>query len=209
MPLEDIVAIASGLFDVPTIVIDESFIDFSGLESATTLVERLPNVVVVKSMGKSLGWHGVRLGYAAANRQRAALLRQRLPFWNINGVAAFVLRNLAEFQREYAASFAAVAADRGDMTARLSSIRDLTVYPSHANFLFAALPPGVSGRTLRDRLLAHHGMLVRETSNNVGSSEQYLRFAVLQRSATEALERALRIELTALVGARRARRVKE
>ena len=201
MPLDDIAALASALYDVPTVIIDESFIDFSNLQSATTLVEQLPNVVVVKSMGKSLGWHGIRLGYAAANRQRAEAMRKRLPFWNVNGVAAFILRNLADFATEYATSFEKVARDRDYMTARLRTIRELTVYPSLANFVFVELPHGVSGRTLRDRLLAQHGMLVRETSNKRGSSEQYLRLAVLHPGATDALEKALRAELSDLVHA--------
>src|SRR5919202_175143 len=49
----------------------------------------------------------------------------------------------------------------------------LTVSPSQANFLFVRLPEGVSGRFLRDRLLEHYGVMVRENSNKVGSTEQY------------------------------------
>ncbi len=198
MPLGDVVAVASALPDLHTIVIDESFIDFSDVESASQLVGRLPNLMVVKSMGKSIGWHGVRLGYAVAERQRAQSLRGRLPFWNINGVAAFVLRSLSRFSSEYHASFPAAAGDRAYMFARLSAIPELTVYPSQANFILVELPETISGRLLRDRLLANHGVVVRETSNKVGSTEQYVRLAVQRPHVVDVLDRALRAELAAM-----------
>jgi threonine-phosphate decarboxylase len=146
-------------------------------------------------MGKSLGWHGVRLGYAVANPERAKRMRERLPFWNINGLAAYVLKTVTRFKAEYRESFARVAEDREYMTRRLSGVRGLTIYPSKANFLFVELPEGVQGKALRDRLLKHHGLMVRECSNKIGSSEQYLRLAVQGRAAVDVLVPALRIEL--------------
>lgn len=186
------------LEDVDAVIIDESFIDFSDLESAAAHVEEASNLIVVKSMGKSLGWHGVRLGYAVARAETAQALRAQLPFWNINGLAAYILKCLTSFKAEYVASFARVAEDRSYMEERFSELSDLTVYPSKANFLFVELPAGVSGRKLRDRLLEQHGLMVRECSNKIGSSEQYLRVAVQKPPATDALITALGIELASV-----------
>ena len=194
LTFDEVKSLAHALPDLETIIIDESFIDFSDLETAATLVTELPNLVVVKSMGKSLGWHGVRLGYAAAEPRRAHALRSRLPFWNINGLAAYVLRNVTRFKMEFAASFARVAADRVYMTQQLASL-GLRIYPSQANFLFVELPEGMSGRALRDRLLTNYRLIVRECSNKIGSSEQYLRLAVQGNAAVDALVAALREEL--------------
>ena len=72
----------------------------------------------------------------------------------------------------------------------------LAVYPSRANFLFVELPDGVSGRTLRDRLLENHGVMIRECSNKTGATEQYLRVAVQGRRAVDVLVAALHDELT-------------
>ena len=74
------------------IVIDKSFIDFSDLESSGRSAVNAKNVIVVKSMGKALGWHGIRLGYAVANERMAQKLRMKFPYWNINGLASFVLK---------------------------------------------------------------------------------------------------------------------
>lgn len=193
---KEITALAESLSDLETVIIDESFIDFSDLQSAAREVSHYPNLIVVKSLGKSLGWHGVRLGYAAAQPSRAEVLRESLPFWNVNGLAAFVLKAVTQFPELYQASFAKVSIDRDYMTEKLSSMPELTIYPSKANFLFVELPEGISGKQLRDRLLTEHGILVRECSNKIGSSEQYLRLAVQTKEAVDVLVPALREELS-------------
>jgi histidinol-phosphate/aromatic aminotransferase/cobyric acid decarboxylase-like protein len=146
-------------------------------------------------MGKSLGWHGVRLGYAVTEPGRAQKLRALQPFWNINGLAAYVLKTVTRFKQEYQASFALVAEDRRYMSKRLSTVPGLVIYPSQANFLFVELPDGVSGRALRDRLLQNYGLLVRECSNKIGATEQQLRLAVQTRAAVDVLVTALHDEL--------------
>lgn len=195
LTLDEVKALAQSLEDLDAVIIDESFIDFSDLESAALHAAASPNLVVVKSMGKSLGWHGVRLGYAVAEPSRAQALRARLPFWNINGLAAYVLKTVAGFKREYEASFSFVAQDRIYMTERLKRLPGLVIYPSKANFLFVELVNGISGRALRDRLLKNHGVMIRECSNKIGSSEQYLRLAVQERQAVDVLVNALQHEL--------------
>lgn len=196
--LEEIKQLTASLEDLAAVIVDESFIDFSDLGSAASLVGAAANLIVVKSMGKSLGWHGVRLGYAVAEPKTAHKLRAQLPFWNINGLAAYVLKCLGAFKAEYHDSFTRVAEDRCYMQKRLAGVTELTIYPSKANFLFVELPARVSGRKLRDRLLANHGLMVRECSNKIGSSEQYLRIAVQKPFATDVLVEGLRQELALL-----------
>ena len=193
--LDQIKQLTSALEDLDAIVIDESFLDFSGLESAASFAAIAPNLIVVKSMGKSLGWHGVRLGYAATSRERAKQLRSELPLWNINGLAAFILKTVTNFKSEYLASFGLVAQDRIYMSEQLATVPLLKLYPSKANFLFAELPRSISGLGLRDRLLRNHGLLVRVCSNKIGSSEHYLRLAVQRREAVDVLVRALTVEI--------------
>lgn len=199
LTLDEIRALAQSLPDLKAIIIDESFIDFADLPGVTSVagfVSEIPNLVVVKSMGKSLGWHGVRLGYAVAERGRATMLRTLQPFWNINGLAAFVLKTVTGFRQQYRESFARVADDRRYMSERLASVPGLVVYPSQANFLFVELPAEVPGRELRDRLLKHYGLLVRECSNKIGATEQQLRLAVQTKAAVDLLVMALSEELS-------------
>ncbi len=82
------------------------------------------------------------------------------------------------------------------MLEQLERIPGLRVFPSKANFLYVELPPNVPGRMLRDRLLEEYGLMVRECSNKIGSSEQYLRLAVQTKQAVDPLVQALNRELT-------------
>ena len=193
---EEIEQLVLRLPQVEQIVIDESFLDFSGIESAVALIPKAPNLVVVKSLGKSLGWHGVRLGYAATNPQTAELLRCQLPFWNVNGLAAYILKTVTQFKDEFRQSLALVDADRRYMVRQLESISRLRVFPSRTNFLYVELPKNVPGRKLRDRLLKEYGLMVRECSNKTGASEQYLRLAVQTKAAVDLLTSALFRELS-------------
>lgn len=193
---DEIEELVLSLPEVELIVIDESFLDFSDLESAVALIPRAQNLVVVKSLGKSLGWHGVRLGYAATNSRAADLLRSQLPFWNVNGLAAYILKTVSEFKDEFLQGLALVAQDRTYMLNQLERIPGLRVFSSKANFLYVELPPNVPGRQLRDRLLEQYGLMVRECSNKIGSSERYLRLAVQTKEAVDLLVQALSRELS-------------
>jgi threonine-phosphate decarboxylase len=184
------------LSSLDLVVIDESFIDFAGQQGASRDVLAARNALVVKSMGKSIGWHGVRLGYAVAHESLAAQVRQRLPWWNVNGLAAFVLQQLRHHTAAFASSLARVAQDREAMAERLRAVPGLQVYPSRANFLYCKLQRPASGRRLRDALLQRHGLLIRECSNKLGACEQFLRLAVLPAAAVDRLVQALHAELS-------------
>jgi threonine-phosphate decarboxylase len=201
---DDIRKMASELSDIDSLIIDESFIEFSGLESAEALAIESPNVIVVKSMGKSLGWHGIRLGYAVANTRAAAILRAKVPYWNVNGLAGFVLKNIGQFKDVYAQSFTKVAADREYMYRQLQTVPGLKTYPSKGNFLFSELPEGVSGKEVRDILLEQYGLVIRECSNKAGSTEQYLRSVVRVREDADKLVAALTEVLAAYTPAKAA-----
>lgn len=191
MQASEVHALIERLRDVPLVVIDESFIDFAAVEGAGRIALTTDNTVVVKSMGKALGWHGIRLGYAVAHPRLAQRLRAKLPYWNVNGLAAFVLQNLREFAPEYHASFARVAHDRRAMLERLSGVAGLKVFPSAANFVYARLERPGSGAELRTRLVERHAILVRECSNKIGATADHLRLAVLPPPAVERLASAM------------------
>jgi len=102
---------------------------------------------------------------------------------------------VSEFKDEFLQSLALVEEDRMYMLKQLNQIPGLRVFPSKANFLYVELPPNVSGRALRDQLLQEYGLMVRECSNKIGSSERYLRLAVQKREAVDLLVQALTREL--------------
>lgn len=194
----EVLYLMSELDDLDLVAIDESFIDFAGVGSVAAAAVHTRATVVVKSMGKSLGWHGIRLGHAVTNAERARTLRQAMPYWNINGLAAFVLRQLPAYRAEFDASFVQMAADRATMTQMLAQVPGLRVWPSACNFVFCRLPDGMGGKVLRDRLLTKHGLFVRECSNKLGSTEQFFRLAVMKPDVVARLVAAMTEEMDIL-----------
>jgi histidinol-phosphate/aromatic aminotransferase/cobyric acid decarboxylase-like protein len=176
-----LVQFMDAMADLDLIVIDESFLEFADAEQEPSVVQEAmvrPNVIVLRSLGKNFGLHGIRFGYMVANPSLAGKVRSMLPKWNLNAFAEYVVFMLKEHGPEYAQSLLQVRRDRLDMASQLSALPGLTVYPSQGNFLFVRLPVGAEGTVVRDRLLTEHRILVRECGNKIGSSSRFLRLVV-------------------------------
>ncbi|MBD0417679.1 aminotransferase class I/II-fold pyridoxal phosphate-dependent enzyme [Streptomyces sp. TRM S81-3] len=176
-----LVQFLDAMADLDLVVVDESFLEFADAEADPSVVPEAvirPNVVVLRSLGKNFGLHGIRFGYLVANPQIAGRVRAMLPKWNLNSFAEHVVFMLRDHGAEYAQSLHQVRRDRLEMASLLSALPGLTVYPSQGNFLFVRLPVGAEGTVVRDRLLTEHRVLVRECGNKIGSSSRFLRLVV-------------------------------
>ncbi|MFF3447604.1 aminotransferase class I/II-fold pyridoxal phosphate-dependent enzyme [Streptomyces sp. NPDC002667] len=181
LPRQSVIQFMDAMADLDLIVIDESFLEFADAESEPSVVEDAvmrPNVIVLRSLGKNFGLHGIRFGYMVANPSLAGRVRSMLPKWNLNSFAETVVFMLKNHGKEYMESLHMVRRDRLDMARQLSALPGLTIYPSQGNFLFVRLPVGAEGTVVRDRLLTEHRILVRECGNKVGSSSRFLRLVV-------------------------------
>ncbi|MFD4505761.1 pyridoxal phosphate-dependent aminotransferase [Streptomyces sp. NPDC058457] len=178
---QQLVQFMDAMADLDLIVIDESFLEFADAEAEPSVVQEAmlrPNVIVLRSLGKNFGLHGIRFGYMVANPSLAGKVRSMLPKWNLNAFAEYVVFMLKEHGAEYAQSLLQVRRDRLEMASQLSLLPGLTVYPSQGNFLFVRLPVGAEGTVVRDRMLTEHRILVRECGNKIGSSSRFLRLVV-------------------------------
>ena len=178
---QEVVRMLDMLNDLDLVVVDESFIDFVDAEPYRSVAEEAairPNVIVLKSLGKNFGLHGVRFGYMVSNPALAGVIRKALPKWNLNSFAEVVVFMLKEHQEEYYQSLRLLARDRQLMYEQLSQLPGLTVYPSQGNFLLIKLPDGRDGVELRDYLLSEWGVYVRECGNKLGTTSQFLRLVV-------------------------------
>ncbi|WP_328555731.1 MULTISPECIES: pyridoxal phosphate-dependent aminotransferase [unclassified Streptomyces] len=181
LPRQSVIQFMDAMADLDLVVIDESFLEFADAESEPSVVEDAvmrPNVIVLRSLGKNFGLHGIRFGYMVANPSLAGKVRSMLPKWNLNSFAETVVFMLKNHGKEYMESLHMVRRDRLDMARQLSALPGLTIYPSQGNFLFVRLPVGAEGTVVRDRLLTEHRILVRECGNKVGSSSRFLRLVV-------------------------------
>jgi histidinol-phosphate/aromatic aminotransferase/cobyric acid decarboxylase-like protein len=152
-------------------------------------------VIVLKSLGKNFGLHGIRAGYAVAHPQLARRLRQALPPWNVNALAELLIRRLPEHLPDYERGRRKVIQDRIRLQQRLDALPELTVFPSHANFVYASLPPALSAVALRNLLLTEFGILIRDCGNKAGSDDRYVRIAARPAEQVHLLLEALKTAL--------------
>jgi histidinol-phosphate/aromatic aminotransferase/cobyric acid decarboxylase-like protein len=181
LPRREVLRFMDQLVDLDLVVIDESFIDFVEVERGPSVASEAsirPNVVVLKSLGKNFGLHGIRFGYLVANPGLAGKMRRTLPKWNLNSLAESIVFMLGEHGEEYRESLRLLALDRHHMGMALASLPDLTVYSSQGNFLLVKLAAGIDGTELRDYLISRHQVFIRECGNKLGMSNQFLRLVV-------------------------------
>jgi threonine-phosphate decarboxylase len=174
-------------------VVDESFLPFRGdLQSLSSSVKRLGNLIVLRSLTKLFTLPGLRLGYLVANPDRAAALRSDQPWWPIGvlsqlaGLAA--LKDKAFVRRTQAW----LKPERNLLLYKLDAFSDhLHSVVSETNFALVRLK-GISAEKLRYQLL-HHDIWVRLATNCfVGLEGEYIRLAVRTRKENEQLVVALR-----------------
>ncbi|MCQ3973464.1 MAG: class I and II aminotransferase [Anaerolineae bacterium] len=166
-----------------TIVVDESFIEFSGFESIITLLEEQPldNVIVIKSLSKSLGVPGLRLGYVYSYNQKFnECVRDKIPIWNLNSVAEYMLEIILKHRQALAQSYLDTVRDREAFSSALSELSFVEkVYSSGANFLLVSLKKdSVDYPDIGDRMLSEHSIYIKNVSGQFLDGKTFIRLAV-------------------------------
>lgn len=176
------------------IILDESFVDFANPDCCTTWLEsnRLqnnPHVVVLKSLGKTHGVPGVRLGVmATGDKDLLAKVRKALPVWNISSPAESLLEMLPRYHGDYQRSLTMVRAERDRLIANLNQINGIECLPSQANLVLCKIGGACTANELADELLANGSLLIKPLSGKIGLEHgEYVRFAVLDQHANDLL----------------------
>jgi histidinol-phosphate/aromatic aminotransferase/cobyric acid decarboxylase-like protein len=190
VPRREVLRFVDQLVDLDLVIVDESFIDFVDVERYPSVgpdVVIRPNVIVLKSLGKNFGLHGIRFGYMIANPALAGKIGKALPKWNLNSLAEAVVYMLKDYATEYQESLRLLSRDRTLMAEALARVPGLTVFPSQGNFILVKVPGGWDGTELRDHLVGDHGVYVRECGNKLGMTSQFLRLVVRPAADVERL----------------------
>lgn len=133
-----------GLLETNTesvVVVDEAYVDF-GCESAISLVQRFPQLLVVHTLSKSRALAGLRVGYAVGNAALIEGLNRVKDSFNsypLGRVAQAGAKAAMQDQRWFAETCAKVVNSRTQLVAALESM-GFEVLPSEANFIFARHP---------------------------------------------------------------------
>lgn len=168
------------------LIIDESFVDFSvGYEQNTllhdTILEKYPHLVVMKSISKSYGVPGIRLGIlCSADKQIIAKMKKMVSIWNINSFAEFFMQIFNKYEKDYKLACDKFIAEREDFERQLRQIPFLRVMPSQANYFLCEILPPQSANGLVLSMLKRFNILTRDCSDKKGfdGKKQYMRIAV-------------------------------
>lgn len=200
LPFESLARILDVCKENHTIcIVDESFIDFAERDNRYTLLadnilEHYPELIVIKSISKSYGVPGLRLGVlATANKELIRKLRDKLPIWNINSFAEYFLQIFSLYQADYWIACDKIAERRVDLWNKLSNISFLEVYPSQANYIMCRVTGKYQAKELATRLINMYKFLIKDLSGKDGfQCRQFIRIAVKDEEENEQLYLALK-----------------
>ena len=136
--VEDVLA----SYNTGILVVDEAYIDFSGTESACSLIEKYPNVVVLQTMSKAFGLAGIRLGMAFASENIIQLMNNVKAPYNINKltaeVAASAFQNLSVFRN----NVTSILSERDFLLDGLRAMMPMIkkIHHTDANFILFVIP---------------------------------------------------------------------
>ncbi|MEU3507269.1 Rv2231c family pyridoxal phosphate-dependent protein CobC [Streptomyces longwoodensis] len=181
-----------------TLVVDEAFMDaVPGEREALARRTDVPGLVVLRSLTKTWGLAGLRIGYVLAGPGTIAALERAQPLWPVStpalvaAEACVSARALAEADR----AAHRVAADRAHLVAGLEEFAGDGVRvagPAEGPFVLL----GVTGATAVRRRLRGLGFAVRRGDTFPGLGEDWLRVAVRDRETVNAFLQALDKALT-------------
>lgn len=170
-----------------TFVIDESFVDFVSTEGQFSLFDNSillhnPHLVVVKSISKSYGVPGFRLGVlASGNTHVITALKKQVAIWNINSYGEFFMQIYEKYHKDYLAACSFFREERDLFYKELSKIPYLHVYPSQANYFLCEVKGRYSSHELALKLLLKN-VLVKDCGSKRGfEGKQFVRIAIRDR----------------------------
>ena len=182
------------------VIVDESFIDFVETEEISeseivtliedNILEKYPDLYVIKSISKSYGVPGIRLGIlASADMNLLNKVRKELPIWNINSYGEFFMQIINKYKKVYGESLTEFRKARSQMIERLTQISFLRIIPTQANYVMCEVVNGTSEELCVQ--MFEKGFLIKDLTAKVADGKQYIRLAIRKFEENEKLIRNL------------------
>ena len=161
-------------------VLDESFLDFAD-ESVTYIDQNIlssnKHLFVVKSISKSYGVPGLRLGVlASGDADMIGKIKKDVSIWNINSFAEFYMQIQEKYKKDYALAIERFKAERRRFLSALSEIEFIEVIPTQANYFMIKIKDKYNAEEITNILMDQYGILIKDLSSKVG--DKYIRVAI-------------------------------
>ena len=177
------------------LIVDESFLDFANPKD--TLIDNLelekhPHMIVIKSISKSYGVPGLRLGVlACADEKLVTGVKNKLSIWNINSFAEFYLQIAEKYKQDFANGIEAFYPVRENLYQGLKNIPYLQPIQSKANYITCKVISGVNSKKLAEYLLLDYKILIKDLKGKTAIKDDYIRVAVRTKEDNDRLINAL------------------
>ena len=187
IPKNDVLRLAKWCEDKGIrLVVDESFVDFSEDYAHNSLLsdeilEAYPHMAVMKSISKSYGVPGLRLGIlCSADKGLIARIKKEVSIWNLNSFAEFFMQIYNKHEKDYQRACDKFVKERADFEQQLKQIPFFHVMPSQANYFLCEVLPPYKASEIVIYMLKQHNILTRDCSMKPGldANKQYMRIAV-------------------------------
>ncbi|WCJ29725.1 histidinol phosphate aminotransferase 1 [Euphorbia peplus] len=172
------------------VVLDEAYIEFSGLESRMKWVKEHENLIVLRTFSKRAGLAGLRVGYGAFPSSIIEYLWRAKQPYNVS-VAAEVSACAALQNPTYLENVKdALVQERNRLFKLLNEVPFLNPFPSYSNFILCEVTSGMDAKHLKDNL-ANEGVMVRHYNSK--ELKGYIRVSVGKPEQTDALMKCLNV----------------
>ena len=181
------------------LLIDESFVDFADDVDATIILQEIldkyKNLYVVKSISKSYGVPGVRLGIlASGDVETIDFIKKDVAIWNINSFGEFYMQIAEKYKKNYEQALCLFRTERARFEKELSAIPFLRVIPSQANYFMVEITGKITAKELTKKLLINHDLFIKDLSSKTGGKE-FIRLAIRNQEDNNLLIDALKTEM--------------
>ena len=181
------------------VLVDESFVDFTENHKDNTLLvndllESNKNLMVMKSISKSYGVPGLRLGvFATSDKEMIEKMCKDVAIWNINSFAEYYMQIFAKYEKDYLEACDRYIEERTLFFNELQQIPFLRVIKSQANYFLCEVKGEYTSTTLTKVLLEKADILIKDCSTkSVFDGKSYIRIAIRDRKDNSRLVETLK-----------------
>ena len=152
------------------------------------VISKYKNLLIIKSIGKSFGVAGIRLGIASAsNNELLSKIKSYLPIWNINSFGETFLEIMPKYLPDFNKACKKIIIERDIFYKELKNINFIKPLPSQSNYIMCKIIKNFTSKILTKKLLKR-GYLIKDISGKIDKKKgEYIRLTVRNRTDNKGL----------------------
>ncbi|MDE1866607.1 MAG: histidinol-phosphate aminotransferase family protein [Thaumarchaeota archaeon] len=172
------------------VFVDECFIELASnpKESVVSKLCEFDNLFILRSMTKSFGLAGLRVGYGLGSKKMIEVLNKIKIPWNVSGIAQSIATRSLSNKSHLTKTRTLIKKEREFLRKSISKIDGLQCYDSDANFVL--IKSKINSKQLQKKLLKKN-ILIRDCSSFRGLDNRFIRIAIRTHSENQKLVKEL------------------